>query len=234
MRVVLWCPGNADRDGTGGVVWWDDVNPALVPRDQRIGLLDRAPKLIDPATLRADDYVTVRGGHLVRGGRRLRIWSAQGNLLARDHADIDLEVERLAAHGFNGPRSLWWKAEVADDYTPGDRSRQDRRDYLIAALGRRGVLFRSDLLNSCQIRPAQADVIDEPDTAAAWSSAVSDMAGKQGYVLVRKMLPVVWDAGLRMREPGTIRRGWPPPARRPGTPRGSAGRPSPWARRSRG
>ncbi|MDP7292683.1 MAG: hypothetical protein QF497_10695, partial [Verrucomicrobiota bacterium] len=57
-----------------------------------------------------DHYVTVRDGHLQRGGKRLRIWSAQGNLMARTAADIDREVARFAWHGFDAHRCLWWRS----------------------------------------------------------------------------------------------------------------------------
>jgi len=215
-----WAPKAADsvrlvlitHENTTGRAWFDDVNYGVVAPARIRGRLQREPVRVDPTSLTPDDYVTARDGRLWRKGKRLRIWSAQGNLMAQTAADIDREVVRFAWHGFTAHRCLWWRSEVDDTYVPGDGSLWDRRDYLIAALGRQGVLFWCDLLNSCRIRPEMADAIDDPSTAGAWREAVAEMTSPPGrknrydYALIRSFLPAPWDPRTRRIYHNYIRR----------------------------
>ncbi|MCX8052279.1 MAG: hypothetical protein N3B12_00580 [Armatimonadetes bacterium] len=187
VRLVL------SSDENSGTAWFDDVKAWVVPPQEVLGEVDKNPLFIDPSSLKPDDYVTVRNRHLYYKGKRLRIWSAQGNLLGLTHADIDREIAIFKKRGFNGYRSLWWDPEVSDNYTPGDNSIQDKRDYLIAALGRNGLFVWCDLLNSCQIRPEHVNVIDDPVTAEEWTAAVKELVGTQGYRIIQGLLPLAWD-----------------------------------------
>ncbi|HJN14457.1 MAG TPA: hypothetical protein QGH10_03145 [Armatimonadota bacterium] len=193
-------------EGNGGWAWFDDAALRIVPVAETLGELDHHPATIDPKSLRPSDYVTVRRGHLWRGSKRFRAWSAQGNLLALNHADMDLEVARFKEHGFNAHRSLWWSEEITDNFTPRDLSGQDHRDYLIACLGRNGLFMWSDMLNSCQIRPEHADVLDLPDTADAWREAVEEWAGDRDHLPVRGALALAWDPRMQKVYHDYIRR----------------------------
>ena len=193
-------------EGNSGWAWFDDAQLRIVPEDEMLGELSRHPTVRDPRSLRPDDYVTARGGHLWHGNRRFRAWGAQGNLLGLTHADTDLEVVRFKEHGFNAFRTLWWAEEVTDEYAPGDLSPQDRKDYLLACLGRHGVSVWSDILNSCQIRPDHVDAIDLPASADAWRKAVEEWVGDKGYALIRQALPAAWDPRIQRVYHDYIRR----------------------------
>lgn len=149
-----------------------------------------ATRARDDATARLPapgEFVTIRDGHLSFGGERLRIWSAQGNLLAADYACIDAEVRRLAAMGFNGYRTPWWSLSPDSmDYTKGDLSPADRRDYLLASLATHGVRVWCDALNSATVNASHADVVEDPPTRADWLAAVGDTSH-------RRPIWVVWD-----------------------------------------
>ena len=193
LIAVTFVPKGADQvriglrsEGNGsGWAWFDDVALRVVPPEELLGELDRNPILVDHAALAAGDYATVKDGHLWHRGKRLRVWSAQGSLLAETHAHIDFEVARFKQHGFNGHRTLWWWKEVTDNYTPGDRSTQDLRDYLIARLGQEGIFVWFDILNSCRIGPEMVDVIDDPKTADAWQAAMKQWLGKSDSQIMR-------------------------------------------------
>jgi len=136
----------------------------------------------------AEAYVTVRDGHLSYGGNRLRIWSAQGNLLAKDYTHIDAEVERFASLGFNGYRAVIGSKIDIDNYTyaKGDLSAADRQDYLFTSLAKHGVRVWSDALNSAGVTPGHVDIIDDPDTRAEWLKALGNKTHK-------RPIWVVWD-----------------------------------------
>jgi hypothetical protein len=192
VRVVLESSGNS------GSVWFDDVTLERLPRERVLGEVDLRPAKRNPASLKPGDYVTIKNGHLHFKGKRLWIWSGQWGMdSSLTHADIDRELARFVDHGFNGWRCLWWEREVSQDYVPGDCSVWDRRDYLVAALGRKGVFFWCDLLNSCRISPDKVGVIDDLTTADSWANAVKQMAGDRGYVLINECLPAVWDERCR-------------------------------------
>lgn len=208
LMACGFAPKSADRvrltlhsDTNSGWAWFDDLRLRKVPASELLGELDRKPLKIDVSKLTPEDYVTVKDGHLHYKGRRIRIWSAQGNLLRagpveKTHADIDFEVKRFAEHGFNGFRTLWWR-EVVDNYTPGDLSDQDLLDYMIADLGRHGVFVWNDMLNGCEIRPDMAGVIDDPKTAGEWTAAVKEWLGGKKYGIIRNALAAAWDPRIQ-------------------------------------
>ncbi len=183
-------------EGNEGSAWFDDLAVRIVPPQELLGELDRNPVRIDPDSLRPDDYVTVKDGHLWYRGKRLRIWGAQGSLFAMTHADIDLEVARFAEHGFNAFRTLYWYP-IVDDYVPGDLSAQDRLDYIFACLGQHGVFVWSDLLNGCKVRADMVDVIDDPETAEAWQAAVKEWLGDKKAQIIRVTLAATWDPRIK-------------------------------------
>jgi hypothetical protein len=136
----------------------------------------------------ADEYTTIKDGHLSFHGKRLRIWGSQGNLLGQDYRHIDGEVKRFADLGFNGHRTLWWDIDIDKwTYKKGDQSDPDRRDYLFASLRKHGVWVWADMLNSALVKPGHVDLVNDPATRAAWLKALGDKP-------VNRPLYVVWDA----------------------------------------
>ncbi|OHE72709.1 MAG: hypothetical protein A2007_01695 [Verrucomicrobia bacterium GWC2_42_7] len=176
-----------------GYVWFDDLVVRQLPKSWGDGEMDRHPISLDPTSLKPDDYTTIKNGHLWYNGERLRVWCAQGNLLADTHHDIDREIARFTDHGFNAYRTLEWGHEVNDRYVRSDDSVQDKLDYIIAALAKRGSFVWMDVLNSCQIRPDMVDVIDDPCTAALWTTSIKKYLGDKKYENSRRALWVVWD-----------------------------------------
>jgi hypothetical protein len=145
----------------------------------------------------ADDYVTIKDGHLNYQGKRLRIWSSMGNFIAADYAHIDAEVRRFADLGFNGYRtSTWWDIDIDKwTYKKGDKSLPDLRDYLLASLRKQGIWVWSDMLNSALVRPEHVDLVNDPATRAEWLKALGDKPLNRWYA-------VVWD---KRAEGGYIR-----------------------------
>ncbi len=176
----------------GGKIWLDDIKVYLPARSKVEGEIDRNPICIDPESLKPEHFVIAKDGHLYLREERVRFWGAQSNMVSATHRDMDLEIERFKDLGFNAHRTLWWHPEVSD-YTKGDNSIQDKRDYLIAALGRKGIHIWSDFLNSCQIKPEHSAVIEGPD-AEEWAEAIKQIAGDKGYVIVQGFMPLAWDA----------------------------------------
>jgi hypothetical protein len=126
------------------------------------------------AAFGSDDYVTIKDGHLSCQGKRLRIWSSMGNFVAADYAHIDGEVQRFADLGFNGYRtSTWWDIDIDKwTYKKGDNSLPDLRDYLLAALRKRGIRVWADMLNSALVRPEHVDLVDRrpgPHGSKPWA-----------------------------------------------------------------
>jgi hypothetical protein len=191
---------------SAGTAWFDDAAVVRLPPDAWQGELDRHPARTDPGSLSAADYVRIRKGHLWHDGQRLRIWSAQGNLVAKTHADIDFGIQRFAESGFNGYRTLWWD-EIEDSYEPGDLSEWDRRDYLLAALGRKGLWVWNDALNGCPLGPEMVGIIDDPATAAAWQEAMRQWVGQAGgHLIIRSAYASVWDPRMKAIYHAYIRR----------------------------
>ncbi|MBT5612511.1 MAG: hypothetical protein HN742_22755 [Lentisphaerae bacterium] len=135
-----------------------------------------------------DAYTKIVDGHLNYRGRRLRIWSGQGNLLAADPAHIEAEVVRFAALGFNGhrtPNGSGMRTEELE-YIKGDLSKVDRMDCLFAALARHDVFVWSDILNGAAVTSGDVDLVQEPTTREAWLKAVGDKRQ-------RRPIWAVWD-----------------------------------------
>ena len=80
LAVREWAPATADsvrlvliaHDNTTGRAWFDDVSYGVADPARIRGRLQRNPVRIAPASLKPDDYVTIRNGHLWRGGKRHR------------------------------------------------------------------------------------------------------------------------------------------------------------------
>lgn len=188
VRVHLIVLGNQK-----GKVWFDDVTVRYYPKEWGLGRLHHQPLRKNPASLKSDDYVQIKNGRLMYKSKPFRIWSSQGNLLAQLHRDIDWEIDEYAACGFNGYRTLYWDQEITEDYTPGDGSWQDRLDYVIAALGQKGIFVWMDVLNSCKIYPEQVDVIDDPATADEWKKEIQNYYKENKSFFFPQVLWVVWD-----------------------------------------
>jgi hypothetical protein len=194
VTLFLMCQNNK------GNLWIDDVEIRRIPGAKVPKAAVQKPTR--PRVLKPEDYVTVKDGHLSYRGKRLRVWSAQGGLASGSQGgndrgstqlDIDREVDRFISHGFNGYRTIGWDNEVDDRYLPGDGSFQDLKDYLLAALGAKGVFVWMDMLNSCQIRPDKVGAVADGASADAWKAAVTQM----GSPTIRACLPAVFDPRIK-------------------------------------
>ncbi len=140
------------------------------------------------AAFGTDDYMTIKDGHLSYQGKRIRIWGSQGNLVAKDHREIDAEVRRFAALGFNGYRTMWWDCDIEKgNYKKGDNSGADLKDYLLASLRKNGIWVWGDMLNSAFVRPSHVDLVKDDSTREAWLKALGDKPMCSPYF-------IVWDA----------------------------------------
>jgi hypothetical protein len=182
-------------NATGGTAWMDDVRIVQLGKETVQGDLDRKPVKLDVRDISPEKYVRIKDGHFSVDGKRLRLWSSQGNLMGWTHRDIDLEVARYKQHGFNGHRTpSWWAGPPANyDYTPGDLSEGDRRDYLMAKLGQAGIRVWYDGLNNWPCTAADVGVIDDPATAEAWKKAVKQF----GDCKVNWRIAAEWDPRMQ-------------------------------------
>ncbi len=154
------------------------------------------------------EYVSVDArGHLIRHGERVRFWGVVGKFPGVHYAGKDIDpyrvneatVERLKFLGFNMVR--FWEAPDPDQpYEKGDRSRNDVIDHFIATCYENGILIWWAGFGGAVGRalPADAGVIDDPESAAAWADAV----GGDGWPLGKKSFISSWDPrakALRVR-----------------------------------
>lgn len=168
-------------------------------------------------------YVQVNEeGHLELNGRRVRYWGHIGHFPAggddgpAGRRNRELMAQRLVDLGFNLHR-LWHLPE-SDDFTKGDNSADDLKDYGYFLLKQHGIKIWFAGLNMLGTVNGERDVkiIDDPDTAEAWTAAIESMAheswrweGKQ--VGLGRHLAQHWDPRLkalalqRMRKVATRR-----------------------------
>ncbi len=162
-----------------------------------LGAAMPAGAAVDPATIPDSNYVIVKDGHLSLNGQRVRYWGWIGHfnlegklnefrVKAGDSPEVkaakikktrevyDALAQRIADLGFNMVR--WWG--VGDwrnpDYTVGDGSDADLAAFALAALEKRGIRVWMTAFNDFGRADAEADasIIDDPATAAAWTAAV--------------------------------------------------------------
>lgn len=176
-------------------------------------VLSAIPSLAQPTRadeIPDDRYVTVTDdGHLQQGGERVRYWGFIGHMVGGGinlPADITPEqkqervdgvkdelrqmVDRIDTLGFNLVRS--WEGGYGKqsafifeaDYEKGEGSRSDLIAYYFDLLDQKGIkLWMSGINTLGAVEVEDVDVIDEPDTAAAWSAAIREMREKHGKPL---------------------------------------------------
>ncbi len=160
-------------------------------------------------------YVVVQDGHLSVDGKRERYWSvigkpfiAAGVQLTDDQATreakvakarkgTDLLVKRFSDLGFNSVR-LWDVVPDTEDYTPGDGSRADGVDYFIFKAKEAGFrIWTAGFGNRVgSASPESVDIIQDPKTAEAWKTAVTEYANAKKLVTLRNSFARVWDPRL--------------------------------------
>ena len=168
-----------------------------------------AAEPIDPASVPVTDYVVADAdGHLSKGGQRMRFWGAIGGLpssrpdfkpddtaeqrTAKVHEAYrhnEALVQRLIDLGFNLNRT--WRGGT-QDYVKGDGSHADIVDHFYATMKQRGLyLWHAGINNFGKINAADAGIVDDPATAAAWAEAVSawNKDGVDVWNIVRKWDP---------------------------------------------
>lgn len=157
-------------------------------------------------------FVTIRDGHLSLDGVRQRYWAAIGKVFLapeikpddsperrkekiRDaRKGTDVIVQRLIDLGFNATR-LWATVPNTEDYTPGDGSPADSVDYFIAKMKENGLKIWCAGMNRTGVAlPGDVAIVDDPNTAKAWSDAVAAW-DKKGAPLGRN-LARAWDPRL--------------------------------------
>ena len=136
----------------------------------------------DAEKISDDAYCRVEGDHLVVDNQRVRYWGhighfpdpvlKEGRLPRRD---LELMADRMVDLGFNLHR-LWHSADNPD-YTPGDNSRSDLRDYGYYLLKKNNVKVWHACLNHVGVVEPERDVgvIDDPETADEWKAAIDSM-----------------------------------------------------------
>lgn len=151
------------------------------------------PKPVDPATVPESDYVTISPeGYLQTGGKRVRFWGVIGAIpngtsapkgktetdeerstrIIKAHHENELIAQRLDDLGFNLVR--FWRPSWGE-YTAGDGSSNDTKDFFLWQLKKRG--FRIWIPGMAQTYPyaKDVDIIHEPETAEAWAAAMKEM-----------------------------------------------------------
>lgn len=134
----------------------------------------------------AAGFVGVKDGHLVRDGKRLRIWGVNcvnGN--RRPKEDQDRLLDRIVAMGFNGVRLhlIDWRLvpeggngyEIAT-YTKGDNSPMDLFDHFLAAAAKRGLILYMTLdRKESRILPGAYDLLPADEHEAQWKEALAKL-----------------------------------------------------------
>ncbi|MEM6550523.1 MAG: hypothetical protein AAF750_00095 [Planctomycetota bacterium] len=139
----------------------------------------------DDTSLPSDDeYVVARDGDLFIGDRQVRFWAGIGSFPPFPPKDGDpyrfnhRMIERLDAYGFNMMRLFGYQRRVREaggQYTKGDGSRLDIMDHMIALAMENGVRIWVGGNNRNYVFTAEdVDIVDDPDTAAAWAAAVAE------------------------------------------------------------
>ncbi len=161
----------------------------------------------DAGQLVESEFVVVTDGHLAVDGQRQRYWAVIGKLwrgaevkpgddestvaqkVALSRRGTDVLVARYEDLGFNAVRL--WDAQPHGAYTPGDGSTADSVDYFVARLKQRGFrIWYAGLNRVGELTPEDVDIIDDPDTAEAWTAAVREAGGKMD---IRNNPARIWD-----------------------------------------
>jgi hypothetical protein len=149
------------------------------------------------ATFPDSAYVVVdKKGHLTLAGKRVRYWGFIGwplpqavkkeppsaeraRAIDKAYRTVDLMVNRIHDLGFNLVRN--WYAVNNPDYECGDGSYEDIVARYLWKLEQAGCTIWNSCVNMCgEARPEDADIIDDPATAAAWKAAVAEYMAKSG------------------------------------------------------
>ncbi|MDA3962433.1 MAG: hypothetical protein PF961_16725, partial [Planctomycetota bacterium] len=152
------------------------------------------------ATLPPDsEYVQIQDGHLHLDGKRVRFWAGiNGQPHWRKDCtveDIVRSVDRVEAYGFNMMR-LWGVHRTFDKqpegYVKGDGSKLDLHDRTIAEFKKRGIkIWVGAGGTGGRARAEDVDIIDEPETAAAWQEAIGPKGVKCAHYVA-----TLWDPRL--------------------------------------
>ncbi len=122
--------------------------------------------------------------------------------LEKDRRAIDLMVKRIADLGFTSIR-LWEGPDDTTPYTMGDGSRADLLAYYLWKLDQAGIKVWVSILNNVgHYSTADAGVIDDPQTADAWSAAVAELMARHNNA----PLPLRCGHG----DPNALARSWDP------------------------
>ena len=133
----------------------------------------------------AEDYVSIKDGHLHRHGQRVRFWgvnmttvrdrSAAPGTDSTSYPAIDAGVQRLKKLGFNAVRFWINDYKTFPEYKKGDKSRYDYNDYFLSKLSKEGFVVWLAGMNfhpKDMVTPEDVNVINDPATAEAWKAAL--------------------------------------------------------------
>ncbi|MDA1142923.1 MAG: hypothetical protein O3B01_30550, partial [Planctomycetota bacterium] len=160
------------------------------------------------------EYVTVSNeGHLQLDGQRVRYWGVIGSFpnhpkfeeadsdaqrkarVTQSQAETNTIVQRFEDLGFNFCR-YWRGFREPTDYVKGDGSRADVIDYFFAKMKERGFKIWLAATNDVgDAMPDDVNIIDEPESAEAWRSAVAGVTQTKAWRL-RNNVARAWDARL--------------------------------------
>lgn len=177
--------------------------PVVVSAQRPIPLSGNATENLPPP---APGFVGIKDGHLVRDGRRLRIWGVNCvNEYRRPKEDQLTILDRIVGMGFNGIRIHLpdWRLvppgakgyEVAT-YIKGDGSAIDLFDHFIAAAAQRGLLIYMTFdRKETKILPEAWDILPPDEHEAEWKQAVVQLCDR---VQPTTNLEQVWPLDARL------------------------------------
>lgn len=175
--------------------------------------LEPVPAPLDPSSVPDEAYVRVDQGQLWSGGERQRYWGVIGRLFAHSgvqpsdspeaaaqkvataRAGTEILLDRFEDLGFNAMR--FWPGFQGESavFTPGDGSPADDANAFLARAGQRGFrVWMAGLNQVGRVHPGDVDVIDDPETAAAWQAAIVEAGG---FMNIRNHPARVWDPRIQ-------------------------------------
>jgi len=141
-------------------------------------------------TAGSPEFVSIKDGHLVRNGQRLRLWGI--NLVQEIDARFTKEeqlriLDRIQAVGFNALRPHLYDIHLVPEgdagctvptYTKGDDSRMDKVDHFFATASKRGLLLYMTFdRRLAAIKPEAYRLVPAGDGAeeAEWKKTVAEL-----------------------------------------------------------
>ncbi len=131
-----------------------------------------------------DEYVSVRNGHMVHNGKRLRLWGVNFcNSIKRQGKDLELTFDRLTFCGFNAVRLnyAWYMLAntgkdtiTVPETVVGSGSQIDRLDHAVYLAKQRGMFFWFSFDVNRGFMPSDYDVLPDDGTRSEWEQLIQE------------------------------------------------------------